>query len=52
MDEDRQCPVCGATEQVAEEAVEWAVENGWPDEWVCTLCWLSKELSFDDNRED
>lgn len=43
---DRTCPVCGAVEPVAEEALESAAEQGLPDSWVCTKCWIEKEMSF------
>lgn len=43
---DRQCPICGAIEPVAEEALEYAAEQGLPDSWVCHRCWIMKELEF------
>lgn len=45
-DLDRTCPICGTVELVAEEALEWAAEQGLPDSWVCHRCWIEKEMSF------
>ena len=45
----RQCPICGQWEPVCVDVLDWARDEGLPDQWVCGECMLKKEfdLEFD-----
>jgi rubredoxin len=49
---NRTCPICGAIEQVAAEAIEYAASQGLPDSWVCTRCWIEKEVQLSTETAD